>query len=57
MKVDFGAQPGTTTDQHQRTKELEREVREFKRANEILRRVCPTKSFGYNAPMEHFLEA
>ena len=52
MEVDSGAQPGITTDQHQRTKELEREVRELKRANEILRRVCPTKCFGYNALAE-----
>ena len=46
MEVDSGAQPGITTDQHQRTKELEREVRELKRANEILRRAYPTKCFG-----------
>ena len=29
---------GTTTDEEKRLKELEREVREFKRANEILRK-------------------
>jgi len=40
MKVDSGTTPGTTTDQSQRTKELEREVRELKRANEILRKAA-----------------
>jgi transposase-like protein len=40
MEVDSGATPGTTTDQSQRTKELEREVRELKRANEILRKAA-----------------
>ncbi len=37
IEVDAGAQPGITTHQSQRTKELEREVRELKRTNEILR--------------------
>ena len=37
IEVDSGAQPGITTNQSQRTKELEREVRELKRTNEILR--------------------
>jgi transposase-like protein len=40
MDVDTGTKPGTTTDQAQRTKELEREVRELKRANEILRKAA-----------------
>ena len=46
MGVNAGTKPGVTTDQYQRTNELEREVRELKRANEILRRACPTKCFG-----------
>ena len=35
---DHGKRPGLTTDERQRLKELEREVRELKRANEILRK-------------------
>jgi len=35
--VDEGVQPGTTTDDAERIKALERENRELKRANEILR--------------------
>ncbi len=34
---DEGRRPGLTTDEKKRLKELEREVRELKRANEILR--------------------
>ena len=36
-EVDTGVQPGTTTDDANRIKALERENRELKRANEILR--------------------
>jgi transposase len=35
---DAGQRPGLTTDERQRLKELERENRELKRANEILRK-------------------
>ena len=35
---DAGKRPGLTSDERQRMKELEREVRELKRANEILRK-------------------
>ena len=35
---DAGVRPGLTTDERLRLKELEREVRELKRANEILRK-------------------
>src|SRR6266511_2637098 len=35
---DTGQRPGLTTDERQRLKELEREVRELKRANDILRK-------------------
>ena len=40
IEVDSGTKPGVTTDQAQRFKELEREVRELKRANEILRKAA-----------------
>ena len=40
MEVNAGTKPGMTTDQYQRTKDLEREVRELKRANEILRKAA-----------------
>jgi transposase len=35
---DHGRRPGLTTDERQRMKDLEREVVELKRANEILRK-------------------
>ena len=37
-QVDAGPRPGTTTADAQRIKDLEREVRELRRANEILRK-------------------
>jgi transposase len=36
-EIDAGARPGTTTAEMQRIKELEREVKELRRANEILK--------------------
>jgi transposase len=36
-EVDAGARPGPTTDERQRLAELERENRELRRANEILK--------------------
>jgi transposase len=36
-EVDVGARPGTTTAEGQRIKELERENKELRRANEILK--------------------
>jgi transposase len=36
-EIDGGRRPGTTTDDKQRISELEREVRELRRANEILK--------------------
>jgi transposase len=36
-EVDCGARPGVTTVDAQRVKELEREVKELRRANEILK--------------------
>ena len=38
VERDQGTRPGLTTDERGRLKELEREVRELKRANEILRK-------------------
>jgi transposase len=35
---DSGARPGMTTDERERVKALEREVRELRQANEILRK-------------------
>lgn len=40
MEVDAGKRPGTTSDEATRLKELERENRELKRANEILRKAA-----------------
>ena len=37
-EIDEGRSPGLTTEERQRLKELEREVRELRRANEILRK-------------------
>ena len=36
-QIDQGTRPGTTTDEAQRIKELEKEVRELRRANAILK--------------------
>ncbi len=36
-EIDGGQRPGVTTEQHRRIAELEREVRELRRANEILK--------------------
>jgi transposase len=36
-EIDGGARPGTTTEEARRIGELEREVRELRRANEILK--------------------
>ena len=44
---DQGQRPGLTTDERQRIRDLEREVLELKRANEILR-----KASAYFAPAE-----
>ena len=40
IEVDAGRKPGVTTDQAQRMKELERENRELKRANDILKKAA-----------------
>jgi transposase len=36
-EIDGGLRPGLTTDERQRLRELEREVRDLRRANEILK--------------------
>jgi transposase len=36
-EVDTGRRPGVTTEDHQRIVELEKEIRELRRANEILK--------------------
>ena len=36
-EIDAGARPGVRTDEAQRIKDLEREVKELRRANEILK--------------------
>ena len=36
-RIDAGDRPGTTTEEARRIKELEKEVRELRRANAILR--------------------
>lgn len=36
-EIDFGDRPGTTSEEAARIAELEREVRELRRANEILK--------------------
>jgi transposase-like protein len=38
--IDDGYEPGVTTAESQKVKELEQEVRELKRANEILKRAA-----------------
>ena len=40
IEVDAGTRPGTTSDQAERNRELERENRELRRANEILRKAA-----------------
>ncbi len=37
-ETDSGQRPGVTTEEHARVKALEREVKELRRANEILRK-------------------
>src|ERR687889_1405535 len=43
---DQGKRPGPTTDEQERIKTLEREVRELRQANEILRKGIVTSSLG-----------
>ncbi|MGB8401526.1 IS3 family transposase, partial [Bradyrhizobium sp.] len=52
-EIDSGRKPGVTTDERERLKALEREVRELRQASEILRKAsayfCPS---GARPPME-----
>src|SRR5215213_6318232 len=63
-EVDDGRRPGLSTDERARMKELERENRELRRANEILKaasafmrtpRLCGTRRFGGDAGAGHWL--
>ena len=51
-EIDQGSRSGITSDQAQYTKGLEREVRELKRANEILR-----KAAAFSVPLGYFAQA
>ena len=50
---DAGHRPGLTTSERERLKELEREVRELTRANEILRN-CSTRSMALLFGVKYF---
>lgn len=50
MERDEGQRPGLTTSERERMKELEREVRELKRANEILHKASVHSTGQGNAP-------
>ncbi|EFG78021.1 transposase [Mycobacterium parascrofulaceum ATCC BAA-614] len=49
--IDDGYEPGVTTTESKRVKELEQEVRELKRANEILKRAA--SFFGAELDRQH----
>ena len=53
-EVDAGARPGTTTAEAQRIKELERENKALRRANEILR---TASAFFAQAELDHKLKS
>ena len=46
---DKGVRAGPMTDERERIKALEREVRELRQANEILRKACPEPVEGASA--------
>ena len=48
-EVDVGARPGLTTDERKRLAELERENRELRRANEILKSAAVDSSGQRNS--------
>src|SRR4051812_10803488 len=47
-EINGGMRPGVTSDQHDRIRELERENRELRRANEILK--AASAFFAYMSP-------
>jgi transposase len=49
-EIDAGDRPGTTTDQAARLAELEREVRELRRANVILKSASAFFAAGLDRP-------
>jgi transposase-like protein len=49
--IDDGYEPGVTTMESKRVKELEQEIRELKRANEILKRAA--SFFGAELDRQH----
>jgi transposase-like protein len=49
--IDDGHEPGITTGESKKVKELEQEVRELKRANEILKRAA--SFFGAELDRQH----
>jgi transposase len=49
--IDDGHEPGVTTDEAGRVRELEQEVRELRRANEILKRAA--SFFGAELDRQH----
>lgn len=52
-QTNAGERLGTSTDERERTKELERENRELKRANEILRRASAFFAAELDRPQTH----
>jgi transposase-like protein len=53
-EIDTGARAGVTTAERQRIKELEREVKELRRANEILKLAS---AFFAQAELDHRLKS
>ena len=49
--IDDGHQPGVSTDEASRVRELEQEVRELRRANEVLKRAA--SFFGAELDRQH----
>ena len=52
-QIDQGTRPGTTTDEAQRIKELEKEIRELRRANAILKEHPPGPWNGPTTARRH----
>jgi transposase len=48
VEVDSGSRPGLTTDERSRMRELEREVKELRRANDILK--AATRCWAGSSP-------